>query len=315
LDQQLAAFLMVVDQRNFTRAAEALHTTQPAVSQNIRNLERRLGTKLLERNNKYVRLNKAGEIVYHHAKEIMAQYTKMERLVEDVLTSASGALPIGSSYTFGEYVLPHVIAGFRAAYPHIQPSIAISNTREVIHLISAGALDVGIIEGNYADPAVSIDAFAEDTVHVVAAPSHPLAGRQHIRLEDIASETWIVREQGSGTREIAEVIFERLRFQPATLLEFASTQMIKESVEAGLGIAVLSQWAIRKEITLGTLVTLPLTKEPVTRKFSVVTRTSEFQTKATQLFRAYVMEHPVDSFAHSLPHIHGHDVSVQATRP
>lgn len=106
MDQALEVFVTVVEKGNFTRAAEELLMTQPAVSQYIRALERSLGTRLLDRSNKYVRLNKAGEIVYHHAKEILGLYTRMNTLVDDVMHRASGDLSIGSSYTFGEYLLP-----------------------------------------------------------------------------------------------------------------------------------------------------------------------------------------------------------------
>lgn len=111
MDQQLQVFVTVVEKQNFSRAAEELHMTQPAVSQYIRTLETNVGTRLLERSNKYVHLNKVGEIVYHHAKEILGLYTKMQRLVDDVTNVANGPISIGASYTFGEYVLPHIKIG------------------------------------------------------------------------------------------------------------------------------------------------------------------------------------------------------------
>src|SRR5699024_12664168 len=110
MDQHLQVFITVAEKRNFSRAAEALHMTQPAVSQYIRLLEENFGVRLLERTNKYVRLNKAGEIVYHHAKEITGLYTRMHHLMDDLTHKARGPLAIGASYTFGEYVLPHIIA-------------------------------------------------------------------------------------------------------------------------------------------------------------------------------------------------------------
>src|SRR5699024_11676037 len=105
MDQHLYVFVTVVEKENFSRAAEELHMTQPVVSQYIQSFERTMGSKLLERTNKYVRLNKAGEIVYHHAKEILGLYTKMHELIDDVTNKTSGALAIGASYTFGEYIL------------------------------------------------------------------------------------------------------------------------------------------------------------------------------------------------------------------
>lgn len=135
MDRQLHVFVTVAEMENFSRAAEELHMTQPAVSQYIQSFERTMGTNLLERSNKFVRLNKAGEIVYHHAKEILGLYTKMHYLIDDLTNKTSGPLSIGASYTFGEYVLPHVIAKMHKKYPLIIPTITIGNTKEVANLV------------------------------------------------------------------------------------------------------------------------------------------------------------------------------------
>lgn len=167
MDQALEVFVAVVDKGNFTRAAEELLMTQPAVSQYIQALERSVGTKLLERTNKYVRLTKAGEIVYHHAKDILGLYTRMNALVDDLMHRASGHLSIGSSYTFGEYMLPHLIAYMRERYPLIRPSITIGNTKEVAEMILRHEADIGIVEGDYQDEKLLIEAFAEDEMVVM----------------------------------------------------------------------------------------------------------------------------------------------------
>lgn len=174
MDQQLEVFVAVVEMGNFSRAAEKLHMTQPAVSQYIQSLERTMGIKLLERNNKFVRLNQAGEIVYHHAKEILGLYTKMHDLIDDLTSKTSGPLSIGASYTFGEYVLPQVIAKMHEKYPLITPSIMIGNTKEVAKLVLEHQLDVGIIEGDFQDKHLTIEPFAEDYMYLIASPKHRL---------------------------------------------------------------------------------------------------------------------------------------------
>lgn len=284
VDQQLLSFVTAVEQQNFTRAAEILHTTQPAVSQHILNLERSLNVRLLERTSKYVRLNRAGEIVYQHAKEILSLYERMNRLIDDLVNVAAGPLLIGASLTFGEYVLPRVIAKFRELYPDIIPTIAIDNTHHVVEQVARGQLDVGIIEGTYIGNEVDIEPFAEDTVVVVASVQHPIAKQKRPRADQLAAETWIVREKGSGTREITDRVFSAYNIHPANVMEFGSTQVIKESVEAGLGITILSKWVIRKELLLGTLCEIPLAPPPIRRQFSIVTRKSDFHTKACELF-------------------------------
>ncbi|MDF2682157.1 MAG: LysR family transcriptional regulator [Brevibacillus sp.] len=291
MDQQLRVFVTVADRQNFSRAAEDLHMTQPAVSQYILSLERMIGTKLLERSNKYVRLNKAGEIVYHHAREILGLHTRMQSLVDDLMNTPSGRLTIGASYTYGEYVLPHVVARMREYYPAITPTITIHNSTVIAEQVANRQLDVGIVEGEYVDEKMCIEPFADDRMYLIVSPHHHLAGKEKVALADLEAETWIVREEGSGTREAAEKMFRQLQIAPGRLMEFGSTQVIKESVEAGLGISLLSYWAIRKERKLGTLVTLKVAGTPVTRNFSLLTKTNEFHTKALDIFMDLIRNH------------------------
>jgi DNA-binding transcriptional LysR family regulator len=284
MKQHLEVFIEVVERKNFSRAAEVLHMTQPAVSQYIRILETTLGTKLLERTNKYVRLNKAGEIVYHHAKQILGHYSKMQSLIDDLTNKASGSLAIGASYTFGEYILPHLLAQMRDRYPLIKPKIVISNTNRIERLVLGHQLDVGIIEGDKKLEKLHIVPFADDNLFIVTSINHWSNTQDNINLNDLLDETWIIREKGSGTRDAADRMFKEMNFYPKNVVEFGSTQIIKESVEAGLGVTLLSDWAIKKELKLGTLKVLKLENFPVKRKFSLVTQLAPFQTKALEVF-------------------------------
>lgn len=285
MDQQLQVFVTVAEKQNFSRAAEELHMTQPAVSQYIRTFEDNLGVRLLERTNKYVRLNQAGDIVYHHAKEIIGLYTKMERLVDDLTNKASGPLTIGASYTFGEYVIPRIIAKMKENYPEIKPSITIGNTAKIADLIMHHQLDVGIVEGHFKnEKQLKIEEFAEDYMVIVASPGHPLAKEtKEITVKDLERHTWILRELGSGTREAAEKVFQRYDITPADILNFSSTQSIKVAIEEGLGISLISKWALQKELKNGDLAVIDVKELPLTRRFSIVT-SSPFQTKALQVF-------------------------------
>ncbi|KQL52340.1 transcriptional regulator [Heyndrickxia shackletonii] len=278
MDQYLHVFVTVVEKGNFSRAAEELHMTQPAVSQYIQTLERTVGARLLERTNKYVRLNKAGDAVYHHAKEILGLYTKMQRIVDDLTNKASGALSIGSSYTFGEYVLPHIMAKLQTGYPDIDPTITIANTKEIAELIANHQLDVGIVEGHFKEKNLIVEKLAEDSMVIVASTKLLNINKNHLE-----KDTWIVREPGSGTREAQESFFQKFNITPKKLMEFGSTQLIKESVEAGLGISLLSNWTIQKELILDSLQIIDIKGLPIKREFSVITKTP-FQTKALEVF-------------------------------
>ncbi|WP_039041476.1 LysR family transcriptional regulator [Sporosarcina sp. ZBG7A] len=285
MDQALNVFVTVTEKKSFSRAAEDLHMTQPAVSQYIRSLEETMNVRLLERTNKYVRLTKAGEIVYHHAKEIVGLYGRMHHLVNDLSHEASGQLSIGASYTFGEYVLPHILARLLEDYPRIQPDVTIGNTAEIADLIMSRQLDVGIVEGRFKENRqLTTQAFAEDRMILVASADHPLSLKTTaIEWKELIEQTWIIREEGSGTREAVEAVFERYALTPARTMQFSSTQPIKEAVEAGLGISLLSEWAVQKEIRYGELVQLPVKDLPFIRQFSIVT-SSQYQTKALKVF-------------------------------
>ncbi|WP_313802657.1 LysR family transcriptional regulator [Cytobacillus sp.] len=284
MDQQLAVFVTVAEKQNFSRAAEELHMTQPAVSQYIQALERAVGTKLLERTNKYVHLNKAGEIVYHHAKEILGLYGKMHYLIDDLTNNPNGLLSIGASYSFGEYVLPRLIADMQEKYPQIRPAITIGNTKEIAELVLGHQLDVGIVEGECKEKNLKIEPFAVDKMSIITSPKNPLTHiKGGVSIGDIEKETWIVRENGSGTREATERLFKQFNITPQKILEFGSTQLIKESVEAGIGISLLSDWVIRKEKEYGSLAVIEIKGISLTREFSVVLR-SPFQSKALSVF-------------------------------
>ncbi len=283
MDKHLRIFITVAEKQSFSKAAEEHYMTQPAVSQYIRTLEESMGMRLLERSNKYVRLNKAGEIVYHYGKEILGLYTTMQNLADDLMNHANGPLTIGASYTFGEYVLPKIIADLQKSYPDIEPAVTIGNTAHIADLVAAHQLDIGIVEGHFNRKEMIIEEFAEDEMVIVASSDNKLLLQEEIEWNDLARETWVVREKGSGTREAAENFFHQFGLTPSKVIHFSSTQSIKESVAAGLGITLLSKWAIQKEVKYGDLKMIPIKGLPFTREFFIITK-SPFQTKALEVF-------------------------------
>ncbi|WP_051271417.1 LysR family transcriptional regulator [Shimazuella kribbensis] len=284
MDYHLQVFVMVVKHKSFSRAAEELNLTQPAVSQYIRSLENSIGTKLLDRTNKYVRLNKAGEIVFHYAKEILGLYTQMQCLVDDQTNKASGPISIGASYTFGEYILPHIIARLQKIYPAINPSITINNSKEIMDLVTNHQLDIGIIEGPFKGSRLATETIAEDSMFIVASPDHHLIKKKsEITISELEEETWIVREKGSGTRDAIDNFFHITQMRPEKWMEFGSTQLIKESVQAGLGISLLSHWAIEKELCHHYLKLVKVKGLPFKRYFSIITNNT-YKTMALKTF-------------------------------
>lgn len=283
MDQHLKVFVTVVEKRNFSRAGEELHMTQPAVTQYIKIFEREIGTRLLERSNKYVRLTQAGEIVYHYANEILGVYKKMQRLVDDAINHTNGPITIASSYTFGEYVLPKIMADVITEYPDLHPSVVIGNSKEVANLVLNHQAEVGLIEGEYENQALTIESFDQDEMYIVTSSNHPLQQKQVVSMREISESCWLVRERGSGTRSAIEKMLLENNIQPTKKLELGSTQLIKESICTGLGISMISKWAIREELANGKMKILQVKGFPYKRNFSIVTQ-SPYQTKAVATF-------------------------------
>lgn len=284
----MLSFVRVVERQSFSRAAAELHISQPAVSQQVSALEGTLKATLLDRSNKSMQLTKAGEVVYHHAREILRLYSEMERIIDEMMNGERGDLSIGASYTYGEYILPHTVAKFRKLFPLVRPSIVISNSRDIEQQVASGQLDLGIIEGTSVNDKVNVRPFGRDQLVIIASPEHPLAKQKTIQVADLSSQTWTIREKGSGTREMSKALFAQYHITPAAVMEFGSTQVIKEAVEAGLGIALLSLSAIRKELQIPSLRILAFPESPVTRDFVLITRQSKFTTKAMTLFQEYL---------------------------
>lgn len=185
MDQLLSVFISVADKRNFSRAAEELHLTQPAVSQQIQQLEKHVGAKLLLRTNKSVQLTKAGEIVYLHAKEITGLYKRMSMLVNELNNEPTGSLKIGASYTFGEYVLPHILARMKNLFPNIFPSVQIGNTRDIAKAITSHEIDVGIVEGEISLRNIYIKSVSTDKMYIVAG-----GNIQFISIRKLQGDRW-----------------------------------------------------------------------------------------------------------------------------
>ncbi|UJL45371.1 LysR family transcriptional regulator [Virgibacillus sp. NKC19-16] len=288
MDQHLIVFVEVVERGNFSRAAEGLHMSQPAVSQYIASLEKEFGVRLLERNNKFVQQNKAGEIVYQYAKGILRNYEQMKVLVSDLKNEPGGELRIGASYTIGEYLLPQILAHLQRVYPRILPAVTIGNTEDIGQKLLNHEIDIGLIEGDFSHRQLAVEHFAIDEMFVIAGKNHSLTEKDTIASADLERHTWIIREEGSGTRKMLEDFFEDHMIQPERVLTFGSTQVIKEGVASGLGISLLSELTLKKELQLDLIQRLKVEETPMQRNFSIIKNHQEFHPKALHVFEEVV---------------------------
>lgn len=291
MNEGLKVFLTVAEQGSFTKAAALLHLTQPAVSQHIRSLESDLGAHLIDRNNRMIRLTRAGEIVEEHARQIVQTEDHMRRVVAGLSNDIAGPLHIGASYSIGEYMLPAVLALFCRDNPQVEPTIEIGNTHDIASLVARGQLDVGLVEGTYSPAEVATQTLGEDQMILVANPDHPFLKDEHVTSSQLSTECWILREEGSGTREMSDRILQEQSILPQRTMTFSSTQAIKEAVRAGLGISVLSTSTVQMELELGMLREIQFEGLPITRTLFVVVRSSSFHPRVLTTFVEFTQEH------------------------
>lgn len=298
MDHKLEIFVTTAEQKSFTRAAELLHMTPSAISLSIKALEKKLGVRLFDRSNKYVQLTEAGQVTYGQAKEILLKYDQLKLALTELEPSTAMPLSIGAAYTFGEYFLPGIIYAFNKRHPNVTPNITIHNSKTIIEQTHKQELDIGfIVEGEASGTEVDIELFTEEEMVIIAQPNHPIIRNKHVDRHLLEAETWIIREPGSGTRDVTDKLFAQLGISPKKVMSFGSSQTIKESVALGLGISYLSESTVKSETNAGTIGAICLSDFPNKSRFHYITHRSSFHTKAAQLFldflKSYVMDEKV----------------------
>jgi DNA-binding transcriptional LysR family regulator len=286
----LKVFVTVIEQKNFSRAGDILNLSQPGVSLHIRNLENELGTKLIYRSPKQVQITEPGKILYRHAKQMLNHYETAKREINEFNNVVSGTMKIGASFTIGEYYLPKVLAEFATQYPMVDIQIIISNSNDVIQGIRSNKLDIGLIEGETDYKDIDVMPFMNDEMIVVVPQDHPLSQMDLIEGNMLQNQTWVLREQGSGTRTYSDKLLSSLELNIKKTFIFTSIQGVKEAVMAGLGIALLSRLTVQKELKSNELKTFHLKNERLIRPFSIVKKLDFEASKAMELFLRKVEE-------------------------
>ena len=255
---RLYIFHTVAKQGSFTKAAAELSISQPAVSIQVKELERSMDTTLLSRMRSGVALTDTGEIVFNFTRRIFSLAEEMEYAIQDVAGLQAGRLTIGSSSTPGECILPLVIGRFHERYPRVDVSLAIHNTRSIIEKILDRELDLGMAGSEVEMKGLVSTHYANDEVVLVASASHALARKPRIAFEDISDEMYVVREPGSATRRAAEEYFEERGIRIRVSMELGSNEAVKRAAAAGLGIGALSKFSVAPDVAAGYLKILPV---------------------------------------------------------
>ena len=286
---RLKVFRTVAEQLNFRKAAENLFITQPAVTLQVKALEDDLGVRLFDRAAGRISLTRQGSILLGYAKEIAKIAAEAEQNLGDDGGGASGELLLGVSTTIAQYVLPRLLGSFIDEHPRVQFYLSSGNTDEIVRLVLAGNVAVGLIEGPARDRNVRTESFMDDELVLIAAKDFE---SDNLSASQVVALTLLMREQGSGSRRVVETALKRAGINLKAfkkVIDLDSTEAIKSAVEAGLGVGFVSRWALSKELELNTLKIVKVQGVKAARHFALITRTGPEPQGPAAAFRRFAV--------------------------
>ena len=286
--RQLKVFESVARHLSFSRAAEELHLTQPAVSMQVKQLEEQAGLPLTEMIGKKVFLTEAGEEVARQARRIAQQLREADEALDALKGVRGGHLSIGVIST-AKYFAPRLLAEFRRRKPGVELDLRVHNRETIVRQLADNEIDLAIMGQPPQEFATVAEGFADHPLVIVAAPDHPLAEKKKIAPELLNAETFLIREPGSGTRATMERYFADIGINPAHRMEMVGNETIKQAVMAGLGLAFISAHTVSLECEVGRLVKLPVAGTPIVRRWFVVHRAEKELLPMAETFRSFLL--------------------------
>ena len=286
--RQLEVFLATARYENVTRAAETLAMSQSAASGSLKELERQFDMKLFDRLGKRLQLSELGQQLRPQVESLLEQARSLEQALtgEDVV----GRLEIGATLTIGNYIAVNMIADFRQQNARSDIILRVANTETIAKQVAGFELDMGLIEGELQHPDLDIVHWRRDELVVFAAPNHPLSTSTALSDQDLLSLPWIVREQGSGTRQAFDRAMQGILTDLHIGMELQHTEGIKRAVEAGLGVGCLSQICVAEAFKRGSLVPLKVPGRDFRREWYLITHRDKFHSAALKRWLTLCLE-------------------------
>ena len=291
-DRRLQVFHTVARLLSFTKAADSLHMTQPAVTFQVRQLEEYFNTRLFDRTHNRISLTEVGEKVFTYSEQILGLYREMDNDIRTLTGEIIGVLVIGASTTVAEYMLPRLLGEFQELYPNVKLRLKVSNSLSIVHMVENNDIDIGIVESTVLNKSLAVESCWQDNLVVIVAPGHPLADKESVHVNELKNYPFISREEGSGTRDVLSDYLEENGMSMNDLdlsMEFGSPEAIKNAVESGLGISIVSETTLAKELQLNPLVSVKV-DPPIQRPFSLVHQRQKFRIRAMQEFLNFAHE-------------------------
>jgi DNA-binding transcriptional LysR family regulator len=269
---QVRIFNIAARTLSITKTAKKMHLSQPSVSIQIKDLEDALNVRLFDRINRKITLTDAGMVFFEYTERLLALIDEINVVMNEFGSGDAGRLVLGASSTVGIYVLPAFLGEFKELFPKAEIALHIQNRQEAVEQCIAGELDFAFMQEPPKHPDLQVEYFMKDELVIVCSPKHRWAGRGHLTMKTLSSEPEpiILREEGSGTRNLIEYVLKRYGIERKVTMELSSSEGIKRAVEANLGVAVLSRNVIRSEVKGKSLVALPIHDLNTVRDFFIV---------------------------------------------
>ncbi|MFA7400674.1 MAG: LysR family transcriptional regulator [Sideroxydans sp.] len=287
--RQLQVFESVARHLNHSRAAAELFLSQPAVSMQIKQAEQTIGMPLFEQVGKKLFLTEAGREMLHYARSVVLLMQEMESVFDEMKGLEHGQLNI-SVVSTANYFMPQLLAKFIQAHPKIKVSLSVANRDAVLKQLAENMTDLAIMGQPPEGTDMVADPFLENPLVVIAAPTHPLTRTSHIQPRQLANETFLLREHGSGTRGVVERFFASHRLPLPAHMSMDTNEAIKQSVQAGMGIGIISSHGIELELETKRLVVLDVDHFPIVRHWYIVHRKDKRATVSAQEFARFLSE-------------------------
>jgi DNA-binding transcriptional LysR family regulator len=280
----LAIFHAVAEEGSLTRAAERLHISQPAVSKQLRELEKSLGMALFHRLSKGVRLTEGGELLAGYARNMFALEAEAEHALSELRGLERGRLTVGASTTIGTYLLPTVFTRFKQRYPRIELNLEIANTEEIQRRLLDNSIDLALSEGYVHASDLQAEVIAWDEIVAIAAPDHPLLNQQKVTAQTLCEYSFVAREPGSGTRAVAEAALQEKGILLQPTMSLGSSEAVKRAVITGAGWALLSRLALDLELETGALIIVPVEDLSIQRPLHRLRQRGKYESRAAREF-------------------------------
>ncbi len=287
--QQLRLFESVARNQSYTRAAEEIHLSQPAVSVQVKRLEEQIGMPLFEKMGKKIFLTRAGKELYDACQDIFNRMEQLESSLDDLRGTIAGPLSIGV-VTTTKYFLPHLLGEFLRQYPAVEPHLKVSNRERILERFDNNRDDIYITGHAILEREAEDRPFLDDQLVVFANPDHPMARQKQITLEELSKERFLFREKGSGILQTLEAFLECHGVSLPPYMELGSGEAIKQAVMAGIGISMLSITSLKLELETGRLVVLDVFDLPIRRQWRAVHPKGKHLTPVAEKFIEFIEE-------------------------